>query len=252
MIELVVDVMDLVAHSAGGEGGKGWRDFFKGAMKVKEEKAISDTSSTFSRELPPQRKPIRAKYIVDTAASSDVFSLSLDERASLPLPQKFHHVPEAGGPTGNNNALEFDFKVTDQHGNMHKLRFHADCVDTVRNEVAKKLELDLNEFLFKYIDDENDEVVLSSDNFLKDAIESARLTGSYAVKLMAKDNVKKVEKKDTDPATNDASAAGGASATQSAASQAPINNTTLMLGIGGAVFATTVVIIAAFVLTRKR
>jgi len=70
------------------------------------------------------------------------------------LPQKFHHVPEAGGPTGNNNALEFDFKVTDQHGNMHKLRFHADCVDTVRNEVAKKLELDLNEFLFKYIDDE--------------------------------------------------------------------------------------------------
>ena len=95
-------------------------------------------------------------------------------------------------------------------------------------------------------------MVLSFDNFLKDAIESARLTGSYAVKLMAKDNVKKVEKKDTDPATNDASAAGGASATPPAASQAPINNTTLMLGIGGAVFATTVVIIAAFVLTRKR
>ena len=57
------------------------------------------------------------------------------------------------------------------------------------------------------------------------------------------------KRKDKDPATNDASAAGGASATQSAASQAPINNTTLMLGIGGAVFATT---IAAFVLTRKR
>jgi len=40
-------------------------------------------------------------------------------------------------------------------------------------------------------------VVLSFDNFLKDAIELARLTGSYAVvKLMMKDNVKKVEKKE--------------------------------------------------------
>jgi len=53
----LVDVMNLVAHSAGGEGGKRWRDFFKGAMKVKEEKAISNTSSTFSRDLPPQPNP---------------------------------------------------------------------------------------------------------------------------------------------------------------------------------------------------
>ena len=114
----LVDVMDLVAHSAGGEGGKRWRDFFKGAMKVKEEKAISDTSSTFSRELPPQPKPIRAKYIVDTAASSDVFSLSLDQRASLPLPQKFPHVPGAGGSIGNNNALEFDLGICTSYGFM--------------------------------------------------------------------------------------------------------------------------------------
>ena len=98
---------------------------------------------------------------------------------------------------------------------------------------------------------ENDEAVLNSDNSLKDAIESARLTGSYAVKLMVKDNVKKVEKKDKNPATNDASAGSGAFATPAAASQAPVNNTTLMLGIGGAVFA-TVVTIAALVLTRKR
>jgi len=55
--------------------------------------------------------------------------------------------------------------------------------------------------------------------------------GSYAVKLMVKGNVKKVEKKDKNPATNDAFAVGGASATLSAASQAPVNNTTLMLGI---------------------
>ena len=39
----LVDVMDLVSHSAGGEGGKGWRDFFKGAIEARGDG--SDTAS---------------------------------------------------------------------------------------------------------------------------------------------------------------------------------------------------------------
>ena len=30
----LVDVMELVCHTAGGEGGKGWRDFFRSAFRV--------------------------------------------------------------------------------------------------------------------------------------------------------------------------------------------------------------------------
>ena len=67
-------------------------------------------------------KPIRAKYIVGTAVSSDVVSLSLDQRASLPLQQKFPHVPGAGGSIGNNNALEFDLGICTSYGFMQIVR----------------------------------------------------------------------------------------------------------------------------------
>jgi hypothetical protein len=45
----IVDVMDLITHSAGGEsGGKGWRDFFKGAMAAHGDRDVSDTGCDLS------------------------------------------------------------------------------------------------------------------------------------------------------------------------------------------------------------
>eukprot|EP01042_Synura_sphagnicola_P029485 gene29485-38032_t len=41
----LVDVMDLVSHSAGEGGGKGWRDFFSGAMAARGDGDESETAS---------------------------------------------------------------------------------------------------------------------------------------------------------------------------------------------------------------
>ena len=45
----LVDVMKLICHSAGGDG-KGWRDFFSGAMDIKGDESFNDSMSRNSKD----------------------------------------------------------------------------------------------------------------------------------------------------------------------------------------------------------
>ena len=57
----LVDVMDLLCHTAGGEGStKGWRDFFKSAMAARGDRDVSDTGSDVSRSASTARSKGRS------------------------------------------------------------------------------------------------------------------------------------------------------------------------------------------------
>ena len=209
----LVDVMDLVSASAtgdGGNGGKGWRDFFRDAMKAREDHNIDDDdlSDSFSRveSLKANPVPIRAKYLQNVDNSSDVFSLSLDNHGShggnnktsiagqsmTNKHQATTHLQGNGSAAMNSLQEEFDFKVVDKDGLIHKLKCVPDTLNRLKEAVASKLEITagIDSFILKYIDDEKDEVVLNTDAALKDAVDSTRVTGSYAIKLTIADNPK--------------------------------------------------------------
>eukprot|EP01037_Dinobryon_pediforme_P021549 gene21549-22443_t len=187
----LVDVMDLVSHSAGEGGGKGWRDFFSGAMAARGDDDISDSASEISRHAPA---PIRAKYL--QTQQTDSCSLYSDGRAPIPIAKGYgDHAKEL-------SQTEFDFKVTDSDGYLHKIKCVANSLDHLRTVVAEKLGVDKDALLLKYIDDEKDEVLLTSDSALHDAVHTVRQTGSYSVKLITIVNkehaAKKLAKKEDD------------------------------------------------------
>jgi hypothetical protein len=185
--------------------------------------------------------PIRAKYLQHPEASSDVFSLSLAESKSGVVSGQYKYNSYEGSAEAA-RATEFDFKVTDCSGLLHKIRSSTSSLSALRAAVATKLSVPVEQLLLKYIDEEGDEVVISSDGALADAVQSARNSGAVSLKLHA---------------VMDAIAAAritqaDAAATSVAASVKPAaggDNTMMFVAVGGVVVA--VAAVAAFVLTRK-
>jgi hypothetical protein len=229
----LVDVMDLVTHSAGEGTGKGWRDFFRGALAARGDEEMSDSASEVSRHAPA---PIRAKYI-QPQQQIDEFSLYSDGRGPITIAKGYgDHVKEL-------SQIEIDFKVTDNDGYLHKIKCVASTLDFLRSTVAQKLGVEKDALLLKYIDDEKDEVLLTSDAVLHDAIHGVRQVGSYSVKLIAIVNkehaAKKIEKKEekkSNVAESSKSNDGGSS----------------MMILGGVAAVAAVVVIAAFVVLGKK
>jgi CBS domain-containing protein len=241
----IVDVMELVCSTAGGKGGKGWRDFFSGAMAAGGDE-MSEVASTISaasdKLLKNKPVPIRAKYLQPPETSSDVFSLSLDNRtgnAAVNGQYKYNSYDAASNAIAR--PAEFDFKVTDCSGLLHKIRCTVSSLSALRTAVAAKLSVSVEQLLLKYIDEEGDEVVISSDAALADAVDFARSSGGVSLKVTAV--------VDAAAAARITKAAEAVPAAVEAKAAPASDNTTMMLAIGGGVLA--VVGIAAFVLTRK-
>lgn len=176
----LVDVMDLICSTARAQGGKGWRDFFDGAMHARgdNDDAQSDVSSLSDiQSLRPKNKApeIRAHYLNDD--NSDVFSLSLDRRAAGGI---------AGGPSFDAPGDIFDFKVKDQKGHFHKIRCAVEHFESLREQIAAKLGHQVPcQVVLKYLDEDQDEIVISSASSLSDAVDFARSTGASALKVNA-------------------------------------------------------------------
>ena len=81
----LVDVMELVCQTAGGEGGKGWRDFFSGAMDARGDgDSVSDTASDYSRGTASTRKKnASAGGVASSKASQDRSVAKLRPKAPI-------------------------------------------------------------------------------------------------------------------------------------------------------------------------
>jgi hypothetical protein len=156
-------------------------------MAARGEQDVSETSSYRSESKVGSLRqshvgPIRAKYaMMDT--SSDVFSIH--------TPDDFHHSKYGnshGEITRELFVSEFDFKVVDPEGHMHKVRVLPNALVDLKNAVALAINCSADSLLLKYIDEEKDEIVLTSDQVLQDAVTSAKSMGSYALKVVASIN----------------------------------------------------------------
>ncbi|CAM9852718.1 unnamed protein product, partial [Ectocarpus fasciculatus] len=158
----VVDVMELVTSTAGGEsGGKGWRDFFHGGMQVD---GASDDSSVKSSIKRPEREG--KKHNGDD--HSEILS-----NAVSGMDYMGRHIP-----------AEFAFKITDKEGHNHRIKSPVNALDVLLSQISDVLKISADVIVLKYLDDDKDEIVISSDASLKDAVETSVGSGLSAVKLI--------------------------------------------------------------------
>ena len=182
----MVDVMELVCHSAGGDGsgGKGWRDFFRDAMNARGDNA-SDDSSALS--VPVSSPVIRAPHVpmADGDTYSDVFSIGMPpvvvQQSNVALSALGTH--DTANVMGRNS--DFVFKITDPAGNVHRVKSSVHSYAVFKTTVASHLALSVDGLVLKYTDDDNDEVVVSTDASLHAAVDYAKSAALTALKLNA-------------------------------------------------------------------
>jgi CBS domain-containing protein len=201
----LVDVMELVTHSAGGgsQGGKGWKALLSDAMEAPVDDLLSDNASAYSvpmsliKPANGKNKPrIRASYLDELPPqpihqpddSSDVFSVSAGLK----------HLASAQSAYNNSNydsasvlfTSDFVYKIVCKDGHIHRIKSSSDSLDTLKATVAEKLQVTVGadateDVVLKYVDDDKDEVIISTDVALRDAVEFARSSGLSTLKLSA-------------------------------------------------------------------
>lgn len=154
----VVDVMELVRSTAGGEDGKGWRDFFKGAMEARGDNASESDNS--SSRLSPRRK------------NTHILKLRKENSEDLANTEDFE-------------SYEFMFKVTDTEGHIHKLSSPSDSIELLRDSVASKFDCTAQQLILKYEDEDGDNVILTGDAALREAVDYAKRKKFTSLRISA-------------------------------------------------------------------
>jgi CBS domain-containing protein len=190
MVLGLVDVMEMVCHTAGGEqgSGKGWRDFFDNAMNVEEDN-FSEVASTNSEDRAPTSLTVtphgkHAHVARDTDNFSDVFSIGL----MTEVPPHVMSVSNLSAAGNHDTASvmaskDFFFKVVDSKENCHRIQCKSDSVATVRDDVAKLLSVDSSSVILKYTDEDDDEVIITTDESMRAAIDYCRSCKKNSLKL---------------------------------------------------------------------
>jgi len=260
----VVDVMELVSSTAGdGADNKGWRDFFASVGDREGDDDSAESSLRFSAAynsgmvMGPSREGQSDDGYDDTC--SDVFSLSL---ANIAASQRSGTNPNrrsmagssrqsaAGMPTlsgGDEFSEEFVFKISDSNSHIHRIKCAVDNIDFLRTQIAEKVipetanstGADGDRVILKYIDDDSDEVILSDNASLMEAVDLARAQNLNSLKLSvtlasapATDNGMPVAKSNDGSIDTDASKPAAAS-TQPTPSSEGGSSTMLILGLTG-------------------
>ena len=155
------------------------------AAKTGNDRDVSDTSSQRSvesarRSVVAKKQPLRAAYAHYDDDKSDVFSVGVS-RQHGGSPSRF-----GGFDTEIKFHDEFVYKVTDSTGNTHRIKASAESIEHLSIAVAEKIGAPSTDgLIIKYVDDDKDEVVISTDASVKEAVEFARSSGLSALKITA-------------------------------------------------------------------
>ena len=85
--------------------------------------------------------------------------------------------------SSQSSPSDFAFKVVDKDGNTHRIRSSADSLFLLKMAVGEKLNVLSSTLIIRYLDDEKDAVIISSDSSLRDAVDYARSANMPALRL---------------------------------------------------------------------
>jgi CBS domain-containing protein len=181
----LVDVMDCVYASGGAEG---WKSLFDSALNEDDVSSVYSTEDSVSRVLPrvmvashPNNIPLHVE-VGKNSSGDDVTSVG----ESLTQAHPNLSVPSTPEPTSrksfsNDNLVAY--KVVDRSGHTYIIRAGR-SVESIANALEGKVpSFDPSMTLFKYFDEEGDEILIKTDECLEEAVASSIQAGNKSVKL---------------------------------------------------------------------
>ena len=180
----LVDVMDCVYASGGSQG---WKSLFNSALDQDDDSSRISAEDSVSLVLPrvmvtahPNNIPLHVE-VGKNASGDDVTSVG----ESLTQANPTMSAPGSPEPSRKSSTRECQvaYKVVDQSGHTYIIRAEKTIVSISNALKGKISSLDPNATLFKYIDEEGDEILIKSDECLEEAVKSSLHAGNKSVKL---------------------------------------------------------------------
>ncbi|KAL9188488.1 hypothetical protein ACHAXT_006866 [Thalassiosira profunda] len=176
----LVDVMDCVYASGGAEG---WKSLFDSALDQ------DDVSSVGSADVNQKRPPVMVTSHPNNIPLHVAVNANPGDQDSIGE-SLTHNIATSAAGTPKRRALAngelVAFKVVDSAGQTFVIRA-AKTVDSIVSALEGKVpNLDPSATVFKYFDDEGDEILISSDECVEEAVRSSVQAGNKNVKLSMK------------------------------------------------------------------
>jgi len=196
----LVDAVDLMTATMGdGSSSDGWRSFWESTMAFEDDG--SDTvsvrsASSYARDqpikplgmqtlrLPPNPQKLRLKPMDE-----------LSEQCSQDLSGLQSDLKGFDSPGRRTFEAPFTFKIEDPNGNLHKFISASENFDQLVRVVSERLYTDIKTLKLKYKDEDGDEVLLTTDASLAEAVDQARAKGDTSVRVRAE-----IDESNTKPA----------------------------------------------------
>lgn len=180
----LVDVMDCVYASGGAEG---WKSLFDSALDQ------DDMSSVYSADESQKRPPVMVtSHPNNIPLHVNVGNGLSDDQDSIGETLT-HHNPDisaVGSPTPVRLVAAFEdivaYKIVDGDGHTYVVRAGKTVDSIVKALEGKVSNLDPSAIVFKYFDDEGDEILIKSDECVEEAVSSSVQAGNKNVKLSMK------------------------------------------------------------------
>jgi hypothetical protein len=193
--------MDLMNATMGdGSSSDGWRSFWEQTTGVDDDD--SETGSVRSshssrhdqpmmRQAPsfPSRQPLKLRLpSVRDDRNDDLMSQDLNGMENSVLGSEVGSQFQLGGrdrrSPSNFDAL-FIFKIQDPNGNLHRVSASAERLDHLVGLLAVLFKASASHLRLTYKDEEGDDIMVSDDTSLSEAVDTARAQGENHVRLRA-------------------------------------------------------------------
>jgi len=181
----IVDVMDLIYGCGGTEG---WRSIFDSAMDIEDEG--SETQTTKAGRAPVIQVAPDAPFVSTCVPNNIPTHVEIDEAASENASLNESLITDTRGftfpssPYGSAAGPTVVFKLTDPSGHTHRIRSELN-VSSLLGLLSKKMGggVDIDSIHMKFVDDEGDAIMITSNDCLAEAAQLAQKSGNEVVKL---------------------------------------------------------------------
>jgi CBS domain-containing protein len=174
----LVDVLDCV-HASGGADG--WRSLFDTALDQDDVSSVCSDNASQSRPVvmvaPPNNIPLHVEVGGD---AGDAMSVGESLTAA--------HIP--GTPRSSRKLFSsgdlIAYKVVDGAGHTYVIRAQRTIESITKALEGKVANLDPATTVFKYFDEDGDEILIKSDDCVDEAVSASLQAGNKSVKLSMK------------------------------------------------------------------
>jgi CBS domain-containing protein len=176
----VVDVLDVI-HACGG--AEQWREMFAKSMELDD---VSDSASASQSRLTATVSKTAKRGVAKLPGTP----LSARLPANIPTTLEFDDFDDKSAsklPDDMSASIESfigTFKVTDTEGRTHKVRCACRSSDLI-HAVAAKVHVSPKSLALTFVDDEGDQVAITSDDDVLEAFNQARRQGQKVAKILA-------------------------------------------------------------------